>query len=262
MATFNEKPEYIRESVGSILNQTCDNFELIILDDSTSDVTKKEIDSLTSQDSRIVLVRKPQRMGFVPALNEGLRIAKGEYIARMDGDDISYPNRFELQLNYFNAHPEVDILGGAMDIMNEAGVITSHRHYPLEGKNLKTYAVYRNPLAHPTIMIKRNKFKEIKYDPDFKRSEDLELWLRLRNQGALIQNLSESLLKYRIISQMATKRDSLNFKYNLKARKRNFKIKSAIYDIPSILIAYLYSILPNAIINRMYNKENHTLNKK
>lgn len=256
MATFNEKPEYVRDAIESILNQTYVNFELIILDDSTSEGTRKEIDSLASQNSRIVLIRKPQRMGFVPALNEGLRIAKGEFIARMDGDDISYPNRFELQLSYMDTHPEVDILGGAMDIMNEDGEVTSHRDYPLGGLSLKIFNVFRDPLAHPTVMIRKGKFNNLHYDESYKRGEDVELWLRLRNQGAEIQNVPQSLLKYRVFDDMSEKRNSFHFKFLFMARKKNFNWKYAIFDIPSICISYIYSILPLSLIRLAYNREN------
>jgi len=257
MATFNEKPEYIKGAIQSILNQTFKNFELIVIDDSTNEATKKEIDLLASVDSRIVLIRKKERMGFVPALNEGLRIAKGDYIARMDGDDLSYPNRFEIQLKYMNSHPEVDILGGAIDIMNEDGKITSHRNYPLGGLSLKIYNIFRDPLAHPTVLIRKAELNDFQYDVSFKRGEDVDLWLRLRNQGAEIRNISNSVLKYRVFHDMSEKRDSFHFNFLFKARKKNFNWEYAIFDIPSIFISYIYSRMPSFLIKLAYRKENN-----
>lgn len=260
MATFNEKPNYIRESISSILNQTYRNLELIVLDDSTNESTIREIDSLASSDSRIRLIRKEKRMGFVPALNEGLRLAKGEYIARMDGDDYSYPDRFEHQIKYFNSNLEVDIIGGSMDIMDENSTIVSQRKYPLGGFALKLYSVIRDPIAHPTVMIRKKRFLSIFYDETFKRGEDLELWLRLRNQGAIIRNIDSILLKYRMISNMAQKRDTLHFKYAFLARSQNFNWRLAVFDVPALCISIIYRILPNSIMNLIYkiDKRRHT----
>lgn len=262
MATFNEEPEFITESIQSILDQTYTNFEFIILDDSNDDDTKTAIDRLASSDSRIKVIRKKERMGFVPALNEGLRMAKGDFIARMDGDDISYPYRFEIQLKYLRQHPEVDILGGALDIIDEKGCISSCRFYPLQGLSLKFYTILRDPIAHPTVMMRKERLKKWQYDESYKRGEDIELWLRLRNKGAKIRNLKKPLLKYRVIPNMETKRDSFHFKYVYRARLSNFNWKYCGFDIPSLIAAYMYQRLPVSLVRFVYGKENKTESKK
>lgn len=256
MATFNEKPEFITESIQSILNQNYTNFEFIILDDSTKEETKTAIDKMASQDSRINVIRKNERMGFVPALNEGLRIAKGDFIARMDGDDISYPYRFEMQLKYFSEHPTVDILGGALDIIDEEGEIISQRIYPLQGLPLKFYTILRDPIAHPTVMMRRERLDQLQYDESYRRGEDIELWLRLRNKGANIRNIDKPLIRYRVIPNMETKRDSFHFKYVYQARLTNFNWKHCGFDIPSLIAAYIYQRLPNSLVRYIYGKEN------
>lgn len=260
MATFNETPDFITESIQSILDQTYANFEFIILDDSSNDDTKSAIDKMASLDSRIKIIRKNERMGFVPALNEGLRIAKGDFIARMDGDDISYPYRFEVQLRYFSEHPEVDILGGALDIINEDGNVVSRRIYPLQGLPLKLYTILRDPIAHPTVMMRRERLKQWLYDESYRRGEDIELWLRLRNEGANMRNIENPLLKYRVIPNMETKRDSYHFKYVYRARRSNFNWKYCGFDIPSLIAAYLYQRLPISLVRFVYGKENKTKN--
>lgn len=102
MATFNEPKKYIEESVSSILKQTHQNFELLIADDSTNEETIKTVDEFAAKDSRIVVIRKSKRMGFVHALNESLCQVKGEYIARMDADDIAHFDRLEKQVAFFS----------------------------------------------------------------------------------------------------------------------------------------------------------------
>lgn len=258
MATFNEKPKFITESIQSILDQTYSNFEFIILDDSTNDDTKTAIDKLASRDSRIKIIRKDERMGFVPALNEGLRLAKGDFIARMDGDDISYPYRFQMQIDYLREHPEIDILGGALDIIDEKSNVSSHRIYPMQGLSLKFYTILRDPIAHPTVMIRKERLKKWQYDESYKRGEDIELWLRLRNKGAQMSNLQKPLLKYRVIPNMETKRDSYHFKYVYKARLNNFNWKYCGFDIPSLIAAYMYQRLPVSLVRLVYGKENKT----
>lgn len=97
MATFNEPVKFIKQSVSSILNQTYGNLELIIADDSTKESTTAALDKMAENDKRIVILRQNERMGFVHALNEGLKIAKGDFIARMDGDDVAVPERIASQ---------------------------------------------------------------------------------------------------------------------------------------------------------------------
>ena len=155
MATFNEPVEYIKASITSILGQTYSNLELIIADDSTNKETIAAIDHFRMKDNRVIIIRDEKRMGFVCALNKGLRLAKGEYIARMDGDDISDANRFYIQTDYLCSHKEIDILGGSMDIVDHNGKLVSHRSYPLKGFRLILWTILRNPLGHPTVMFRR-----------------------------------------------------------------------------------------------------------
>ena len=98
MATFNEQERFIKESIDSILGQTYQNLELLIADDSTNNDTIRVIDDFARRDNRVKVIRKESRMGFVKALNIALKEAKGEYIARMDGDDVALPDRFKKQI--------------------------------------------------------------------------------------------------------------------------------------------------------------------
>lgn len=257
MATFNEKPEYIRESILSILNQTYRNLELIILDDSTNESTIREIDSLASSDNRIRLIRKEKRMGFVPALNEGLRLAKGDFIARMDGDDISLSDRFEKQIQFLEGNPNTDILGGGMNIIDAAGTLKSKRSYPEAGKKLKRWAMFRNPLAHPTVMFRREILEEGNfYNEEQKMAEDLEFWLRLLRKGYNIKNLPCPIINYRVIGDLGAKR-STQWKYNRKARLSNFTWRMPFFSVVSVMASSIYCVLPQSLISRVYKKENN-----
>jgi glycosyltransferase involved in cell wall biosynthesis len=257
MATFNEPPSLITQSVQSILNQTLTDFELLLIDDSTNTDTIAAIDNLVQFDTRIKLIRSSQRIGFVPALNIGLKQAKGEYIARMDGDDIAMPNRFELQSSYLKNNLDIAVVGGSMDIINEKGEITSHRNYAATFRKTKLFALMRNPLAHPTIMMRRNIIeKGFFYDETFFKAEDLELWLRLMKNGYKISNIPNTVLLYRVTGNLANKRTRQNFIYNYNARIKNFSWYYPLWSITSILISMIYSLMPTIITSAVYKNEN------
>jgi glycosyltransferase involved in cell wall biosynthesis len=257
MATFNEPPAYITQSIQSILNQTLNDFELLLIDDSTNLETVSTIDSLVQSDARIKLIRASQRLGFVPALNMGLRQAKGEYIARMDGDDISVPERFELQISFLKTHPDIAVIGGAMDIINENNEKISHRDYATNPFKMKIYSLFRCPVAHPTVMMHRSIVEQgFCYDEFFLKAEDLELWLRLIKNGYKIINMPNTVLRFRVIENLSDKRTKDHFIYACNARTKNFSWKSIVYSLISILISKIYVMLPKKIIHIVYEKEN------
>jgi glycosyltransferase involved in cell wall biosynthesis len=257
MATFNEPPIFIVQAVQSILNQSLDDFELLLIDDSTNTDTIAAIDTLVKSDSRIQLIRGQERFGFVKGLNIGLKQARGKYIARMDGDDVSRLNRFELQVAFLENNPDIAVVGGTMDIINKAGKITSHRNYATTFSQVILFTLMRNPLAHPTVMFRREVVeKGFYYDETFLKAEDLELWLRLINSGYKISNVPDTLLSYRVDGNLAHKRIGENFAYNYKARKKNFSWRMPLWNLVSILISKIYTIIPRRIVNSVYKKEN------
>lgn len=256
MATYNEPPKYIKEAIESILNQTYSNFEFIIVDDSINAATIEEINSY-AYDSRIIIIRENVRMGFVRALNEGLKIAKGQYIARMDADDISFSNRFKIQLDYLTLHKEIDVLGGNIQIVNESGAVVSQRNYANNKLALCLSTIFRSPVAHPTVMFRRTIIdNKLYYDEFFSKAEDLEFWFRLRNKGYKIANLPVNLLYFRISGDLAKKRSVEHFSYSYKARYKNFSWKHFYVDIPSVIITKLYLLIPKKFISIFYSFEN------
>ena len=257
MATFNEPVEYISASIESILGQNYSDWELIIADDSTNQDTKTAIDNFVSQDARIRLIRHEKRMGFVQALNEGLKAARGKYIARMDGDDIALPDRLKCEVDYLEAHKNVMVLGGAMNIINETGAIMSERRYPLSGLKLHLWAIFRNPLAHPTVMFRSELVRKgILYDTTQKKAEDIESWLRLKKKKYRIENVPDKLLNYRVVGNLAQKRNKEQWKYNYLARRKNFSWHTPLFSLCSILISWIYIHIPTNVVSKIYKAEN------
>lgn len=258
MATFNEPSKMVGKAIKSILDQTYENIELLVFDDSTNQETIDAIDQLTD-DSRMQVFRFEKRKGFVPSLNEGLKLAKGKYIARMDGDDYSYLDRIEKEVSYLENNPEITVIGGQMDIMNGNDEVVSHRTYPTDGLKLWFFSCFRSPVGHPTVMFRRTIVdKDYRYNEQLKMSEDIDLWLRLMNDGYKFANISDTVLKYRVQDDFNNKRllgDQRKYTYSV--RKKNFKWSNPIHGILSVIGGWLFLYLPTNALKLVYNKENN-----
>ncbi len=258
MATYNDRPEYIRQSVESILNQTFSNLELLIIDDSDHEDTRSAIDSY-SEDSRVFIYRAGCRLGFVPSLNKGLSLAKGMYIARMDGDDVASLDRFEKQVKYLASHPAADIVGGQIKVIDQKNRITGSRFYPLGGLKLTAFFCLRTPVAHPSVMFKRRIVdRGYRYDESLKKAEDIDLWIRLYNDGYKIENMPDILVSYRAESNFIQKRvtDKAQENYVLKIRRKNISIKRPFFSAASWILSYIRQMIPDSLKVWVYFQEN------
>ncbi len=262
MATYNDKPEYIHKSIDSIINQTYGKFELLIIDDSTDDEARVTIDSFNS-DSRVHIHRENKKLGFVPSLNKGLSLSKGDYIARMDGDDVASLDRFEKQVEYLNSHPYTDILGGQINIINEHGKITGARSYPLGGLKLLAFFAIRTPVAHPTVMFRRSIVDAGHiYDESLIKAEDIDFWIRMYNEGYKFNNLPDTLVNFRVESGFMEKRVTNHDQeaYVLKARRNNFTWRRPIFSIANLLMSYVRQWTPDSLKAKQYQQENGNKN--
>jgi len=256
--TYNQPKSILDACLGSIVNQTYKNWEFLISDDSTSEESVRVIDDHASGDKRIRVVRRPARMGLVGSLNVAIRESKGDYLAILDADDIAVPERLQLQVDYFESHEKCDVLGGAMNIINEQSEKTSVRYYPTRGLRLLFWMMLRDAVGHPTVMFRRKVFDDgFFYDESMSKGcEDTEMWLRLRNHGYVICNLKTPLVNYRIAEDMAIKRKADN-KANFMARKKNFSYKYFVFDCISLFIMWIRMFIPQSIVSWAYSKENN-----
>lgn len=184
---------YIREAVDSILNQTYTDFEFLIIDDASSDETVKILKSYC--DPRIQIIEKQINTGYTNSLNQGLKLAKGEYIARMDGDDISLPERFAKQVSLLDRNPEVIMCGTSYSIIGVNDVFL----LPESHQEIKVNLLAGNCIVHPSVMLRNNMIvaNNIIYDQQMEPAEDYDLWVRLLLIGKL-HNLQQCLLCYRV----------------------------------------------------------------
>ena len=201
MSTYHENEKQLRESIESILSQTYNNFEFIILlDDPENLLHKQIIESYSAKDKRIRFVINEKNMGLPRTLNKGLNLAKGQYIARMDADDISLPYRLERQFNYLTLH-NYDLIGGITQIIDENGNdIFSIQKVPTDPKKIQKALSYGQCIAHPTWFGRREVFDQLQGYRLVPLCEDYDFTLRAKLKGYQISNLDEVVLKYRMTS--------------------------------------------------------------
>jgi len=187
--------EYIGVAIESILNQTFTDFEFIIINDGSTDKTAQIIGEYAKRDKRIKLVNNSKNKGLIGVLNEGLDLAHGEYIARMDSDDISLPTRFEKQIKYMDGHQQCGVLGTWFQCFGNSTDIVCHP------KRIKLLNILAGQfVGHPTVMLRKSVIDkyDFRYDMNYKHAEDYELWSRMVLVTE-IHNLPEILLNYRWI---------------------------------------------------------------
>ncbi len=219
MATYNEPLEWIKKSIESILDQTFKDFELILIDDNPE---RKELLGILNKykeiDERIVLVKNDRNYGLPKSLNIGLGIARGEYIARMDADDVSVRDRFLVQSNFLNNNQDCFLVGASVVLMNKEGVEIK-KVYPITGgEKIKKKLQLTNCIYHPTIMFRN---EGVLYREKLKYAEDYDLYLRLISRGKKLENINQTLLYYRIGNNKSISNDKklLQKFHNYYARK-------------------------------------------
>ena len=190
---------YVREAVESILAQTFTDFECIIINDGSTDGSGAILCDLATQDTRIVLVERPND-GLVSALNEGIERARADLIARMDADDVSMPERFALQHARMVQEPELAVLGSFFNIIDiNSKFVQLYKFLPLIPTKAARFVEHRCPVHHPTVMMRRDAvLKAGGYRKAFSHAEDYDLWLRMSELGYGFANLPQPLLNYRV----------------------------------------------------------------
>ena len=211
MSAYNEAPAILREAVLSILKQTYEDFEFIIVNDNPENGELAEaLLSLSVEDPRIAIVQNEKNLGLALSLNEGINAAHGKYICRMDADDISEPNRIERQLAYLKDN-ELDLVGSAMTVIDESG----NPQYSVDSLPQSPTAVakalrFNNCVPHPTWLGSRNLFSQLyRVIP---LCEDYDFLIRSVLQGRRIGNVPERLVRYRM-SQGSISRSHLFEQY-------------------------------------------------
>lgn len=242
MSDYNTNPKYLKQAIESVLNQTYQDFELIIINDGSDN----DLESIIKpyHDKRIRIFHNYQNLGLAHSLNKAIEKSKGEYIARMDTDDICLQNRLEKQHQFMKTY-DYDVIGCKViefDDKKDIGV------FGYEGCMSKKDLMHTKMIIHPTVMAKREVFINYPYD-DCKRVEDFVLWsnLLLRNYKIFVMN--QVLLKYRLNTKDYQKRKYKNRKEEFKYKKIYYrKLGANIIDYCFILKSFISSMLPITIV--------------
>lgn len=194
MSAYNAE-RFVGEAVQSVLRQTFDDFEFLIFDDKSTDATLRALRSY--RDRRIHLVENRENRGLTKNLISGMEMARGEFVARMDADDICMPARLATQVSYMDQHPEISVLGSAVVFFTEEGK-EFVAHQPLEHEEIKCALLYGFTMLHPSVMFRRAALERhgLNYDPVFPVSQDHDLWTRAIRK-VRFANLHEPLLRMR-----------------------------------------------------------------
>ena len=187
--------KFLSEAIGSILNQSHTQFELIIINDGSVDDTEKVISNFA--DDRIKYIYNDKNKGIVYSLNKAVELSKGKYIARMDGDDIAFTDRLQLQLQEFNRNPQLIVCGGWYQTLYKKKVLNTVK-LPVSNDHIKAALLFENPICHPAVMFKRLVWENAGgYVADEVNCEDYGLWCRAVNMGDFL-NIPAPLIRYRL----------------------------------------------------------------
>ena len=197
MSVYNGE-KYLAEAVESILAQTLADFDFIIIDDGSKDGSLAMLQKYAARDPRIHLTSRPNQ-GLTRTLNEAFSQARGEFIARMDSDDVARPDRFENQVRFLRGHPQVVCTGGWFELIDGEGRLLTLLRPPTDDVEIQRQALAgHGAICHPSAMIRRQALERINgYDTDFKTAQDLDLWLRLGEIGKLA-NVPVPVLSFRL----------------------------------------------------------------
>jgi glycosyltransferase involved in cell wall biosynthesis len=200
---------FLAEAIDSVLQQTYAHFELIIVDDGSTDRTGDILAGYASRDDRIIVCRHPKNLGITATRNHGFRIARGSFLAVMDADDISLPHRLERQLRFLQSHPEIGLVGASVRRIDQCGHRGKVATYPSQPAHVAWAMLFFNPVAHPVTMMRRDAVDaSAVYSHDYPVAEDYALMLKV-SRSARVTNLDEVLLLYRVWTGNISKRPDL-----------------------------------------------------
>jgi glycosyltransferase involved in cell wall biosynthesis len=203
MPVYNAEA-YLAEAVESVLAQTFKDFELLAVDDASTDRSPELLAFYARKDPRVRVLRNPQNLMISRTLNAGLNQAQGEYLARMDADDVSLPDRLAKQVAYLDAHPRAGVVGGTMVITDATGRATGERRYHLTDAAIRRHLFRYNPFSHPLVMMRTAIVRAVGgYLPEYDFAEDYELYFRI-GRKAEFGNLPDVLLRYRVVPRSLT----------------------------------------------------------
>jgi hypothetical protein len=245
MSVYNGQA-YLNLAIESILNQTFGDFELILINDASTDSTRDII--LSYKDKRIVLIENETNIGLTKSLNKGIEVANGKFIARMDADDIMHPQRFQEQNNFLKNNQQVAVVGSSTIKIDEQGNEIGKWNVATDPAEIKTNLFFGNVMPHSSVFIRAEIIKQKPYNPEFKYSQDFELWNRLSVKHVLA-NIEEPLVCNRILaSSISSAQQQEQEAYAIKVHQSQLK-QLGITALNKEMLQFHYSIIRNRLQN-------------
>lgn len=254
----SEKAEYLNRSLQSVWDdQSLKPNQIVLIEDGPlGEELHKVIDEWKERLQDVFcIVTNEKNIGLTKSLNKGIQYITSELIARADSDDISMPTRFALQEKFLAEHPDVDILGGAMQEFNEENDCLNVRRYPSTHEQARKYIMKASPLAHPSVMMRKKIFDEgLRYNEEYRTSQDVALWFDALNAGYHIANLDDIILHFRQNSSVFKRRGRAKawneFKIYIKGIYRKKGLFTFYYVYP--LSRLLFRLMPARLIELVY----------
>ena len=250
---INSKPDEFLVAFGSIVNQTIPPDEIIlIIDGPISTDLEYAINTIDSTKTNLHIIRFKENKGLGNALKIGVEQSSYDLIARMDSDDISLPDRFALQLNYYQQHPETDILGGQIsEFIDKPDNIIGKRKVPLENDAIYAYMKKRCAMNHPTVMFRKESVIKAGNYQDWFQNEDYYLWIRMITKNCIFANLDKVLVNIRVNHDLYARRGGVNYfksEAGIQILMRKLGLISWFREIYNISIRFFGQILiPNKL---------------
>ena len=260
MSTYSQmKTNYLRESFDSIwTKQSLRPDQIVLVEDGPIgeeqeklvEEWKKEIGDI------LVICKSKENQGLTKALNLGIQYVTSDLIARVDCDDVSAPDRFLLQHDFMVQHPEIDILGGAMQEFSKTNPCICIRQYPQTNEQVRKYILKASPLSHPSVMMRTKIFRDgLKYDERYRTSQDIALWYDALLAGYQISNLSDVILFFRrsdsVMKRRARKKAKNEFLIYVNGIYRMKGLFTLSYIYP--LTRFMIRLLPISMISWFYD---------
>jgi glycosyltransferase involved in cell wall biosynthesis len=244
---------FLHEAIESILGQTLNDFEFVIVNDASTDNTRTIVQSYS--DHRIRLIENASPMGLAASLNRGLEVAKGTYVARMDCDDISFKHRLERQVQFLEANHDICMCGSWAELIDEANRPQGLRRKP-SGDEIRAGYWLTSPIIHSSAIIRRAQLSDLRYDETLSCAQDYDLWFRLARR-CKVDNIPEPLLSYRVHAKSVSNQHRVQqLKDTYEIFVRNTRITGISYDdfLTLIHASYDRSPVTRFLLSRRFSR--------
>ena len=249
MPVYNTK-DFVWEAIESILNQTFEEFEFIIVDDWSTDGSYEICEKYAKKDKRIRLYKNEKNSWVAYTKNRLIELSTTDYLASQDSDDVSTQNRLKLQYKFLEEHKEYAVVWWDNIIIDEEWKVIWHRSY---SDNIRNVILKKSPVSHPTTMMRKSDFLSVWWYSKVKYVEDYDLWIKFYTQWYKIKNINKDLLKYRIRKWAQKWHVKETIRWTLNCQKKAYeKIKPSFSDRVYHICLWCLTLLPNRVIMGLF----------